>query len=195
MYKIGNRKIRDSISGNVKVLAEKTYNLKSSVQGIVSYVAMQPLGKSVPVDKNQTILKFEITDLNRSLNQALMAKSHFLERIEKGSALALQLEIENEDLQSLIPLKDKISLIELNRKKNLVESLSTQLEHEKFPSMKDFWIIKLILKTFVLKLVKCPLKVQLTDYSSHQMQILETLFFPVTTLELLFQGSDNRSID
>ena len=124
-------KIRDSVSGNVKVLAEKTYNLKSRVQGIVSYVAMQPLGKSVPVDENQTILKFEITDLNRSLNQALMAKSHFLERIEKGSALALQLEIENEDLQSLIPLKDKISLIELNRKKNLVESLSTQLEHEK----------------------------------------------------------------
>ncbi len=124
--------IRDTVSGNVKVLAGKTYDLKSRVQGIVSYVAMQPLDKSVFVDYNQTVLQFEITDLNRSLNQALMAKSYFVKRIEKGSSLALHVEIEEEDLKSLTSLSkaDKISLSELDRKRNLVERLRTQLEHE-----------------------------------------------------------------
>ena len=125
--------IRDTVSGNVQVLAEKTYQLKSSVQGLVSRVAMQPMGKSIFVDFNQTILQFDITDLNRSLKQALMAKSHFLQRIEKGSSIALQLEIEEDDLDSLISLSkaDKISTFELDRKRNLVERLRTQLEHEK----------------------------------------------------------------
>ena len=125
--------IRDTVSGNVQVLAEKTFLLKSSVQGVVSRVAMQPMGKSILVDFNQTILQFDITDLNRSLKQALMAKSHFMQRIEKGSAIALQLEIEEEDLESLISLSkaDKISHSELDRKRNLVERLRTQLEHEK----------------------------------------------------------------
>ena len=125
--------IRDTVSGNVQVLAEKTFLLKSSVQGVVSHVAMQPMGKSILVDFNQTILQFDITDLNRSLKQALMAKSHFMQRIEKGSAIALQLEIEEEDLESLISLSkaDKISHSELDRKRNLVERLRTQLEHEK----------------------------------------------------------------
>jgi RND family efflux transporter MFP subunit len=125
--------IRDTVSGNVQVLAEKTFLLKSSVQGVVSQVAMQPMGKSILVDFNQTILQFDITDLNRSLKQALMAKSHFMQRIEKGSAIALQLEIEEEDLESLISLSkaDKISHSELDRKRNLVERLRTQLEHEK----------------------------------------------------------------
>ena len=124
--------IRDTVSGNVKVLAGKTYNLKSRVQGIVAHVAMQPLGKNVFVDKNQTVVQFNITDLNRSLNQALMAKSHFSQRIEKGSSLALHLKIEQEDLESLTALlkADKISLVELDRKRNLVERLRTQLEHE-----------------------------------------------------------------
>lgn len=125
--------IRDTVSGNVQVLAKKTYLLKSSVQGLVSHVAMQPMGKSIFVDVNQTILQFDVTDLNRSLKQALMAKSHFMQRIEKGSAIALQLEIEEEDLESLISLSkaDKISHSELDRKRNLVERLRTQLEHEK----------------------------------------------------------------
>ena len=39
--------IRDTVSGNVQVLAKKTYLLKSSVQGLVSHVAMQPMGKSI----------------------------------------------------------------------------------------------------------------------------------------------------
>jgi RND family efflux transporter MFP subunit len=130
---LGFGTIRDTVSGNVQVLAEKTFHLKSSVQGLVSRVAMQPMGKSIFVDFNQTILQFDITDLNRSLKQALMAKSHFLQRIEKGSSIALQLDIEEEDLESLISLSkaDKISHFELDRKRNLVERLRTQLEHEK----------------------------------------------------------------
>ena len=37
--------IRDTVSGNVKVLAEKTYNLKSSVQGLVSHSSYATNGK------------------------------------------------------------------------------------------------------------------------------------------------------
>ena len=131
--KLATGTIRDTVSGNVKVLAGKTYNLKSRVQGIVEHVAMQPLGKNVFVEKNQSVYQFNITDLNRSLNQALMSKSHFLQRIEKGSAHALHLKIEEEDLISLNTLfkTDKISFAELDRKRNLVERLRTQLEHER----------------------------------------------------------------
>jgi len=125
--------IRDTVSGNVQVLANKTYNIKSQIQGVVSFAAVSPLGKPIFVEQNQSIFQFEITDLNRSLKQALIAKEHLLQRIEKGSSIALQLEIEEEDLKSLTILykSDKIPLVDLNRKRNLVNRLRTQFEHEK----------------------------------------------------------------
>lgn len=125
--------IRDTVTGNIQVLAEKTYNIKSRIQGVVSFAALSPLGKPIFVEQNQSIFQFEIDDLNRSLKQALISKEHFLQRIEKGSSLALHLEIEEEDLNSLTILHkaEKISFVEFNRKRNLVNRLRTQLEQEK----------------------------------------------------------------
>lgn len=125
--------IRDAVSGNVQVIAEKTYNIKSRIQGVISYAALSPLAKPIFVEQNQSIFQLEINDLNRSLEQALIAKDHFLQRIEKGSSIGIQLDIEEEDLKSLTILykSDKISFFDLNRKKNLVNRLRTQFEHEK----------------------------------------------------------------
>jgi len=129
--KIGT--IRDSISGNVHVVAEKKYIIKSRVQGIVSQVAMQPYEKSISIESNQTILQLDVTDLNLSLSQALESEYYFLERIKAGSSAALQLEIEEKDFISLKLLyaEGDISKDEIDRKENLVNRLRIQFAHEK----------------------------------------------------------------
>ena len=129
--KIGT--IRDSISGNVHVVAEKKYIIKSRVQGIVSQVAMQPYEKSISIESNQTILQLDVTDLNLSLSQALESEYYFLERIKAGSSAALQLEIEEKDFISLKLLYSEgdISKDEIDRKENLVNRLRIQFAHEK----------------------------------------------------------------
>ena len=129
--KIGT--IRDSISGNVHVVAKKKYIIKSRVQGIVSQVAMQPYEKSISIESNQTILQLDVTDLNLSLSQALESEYYFLERIKAGSSAALQLEIEEKDFISLKLLyaEGDISKDEIDRKENLVNRLRIQFAHEK----------------------------------------------------------------
>ena len=128
--KIGT--IRDSISGNVHVIAEKKYIIKSSVQGIVSQVAMQPYEKSISVESNQTILQLDVADLNLSLSRALESEYYFLEKIKAGSSAALQLEIEEQDFISLKLLYEEgdISKAEIDRKANLVDRLRIQFAHE-----------------------------------------------------------------
>jgi RND family efflux transporter MFP subunit len=125
--------IQDSVTGNVIVLAQQTYHLKSRAHGIVSFVAIEPLSRSIFVEKNQTLIQLDISDLNRSLEKALMEKMHFQQRIETGSILAIQLEIEKKELEAFTKLSNanKISLVDLNRKKNMVERLVIQVEQEK----------------------------------------------------------------
>jgi RND family efflux transporter MFP subunit len=125
--------IQDSVTGNVIVLAEQTYHLKSRAHGIVYFVAIEPLNRSIFVEKNQTLIQLDISDLNRSLEKALMEKKHFQQRIETGSILAVQLEIEKKELEAFTKLSNanKISLVDLSRKKNMVERLVIQVEQEK----------------------------------------------------------------
>ena len=131
--KITKGTIQDSVTGNVLVHAEKKFLLKSNAQGIVSFVAMEPMNRSIFVEKDQTLVQLDISDLNRSLNQALMEQKHFKERIEKGSILAVQLNIEKEELEAITILSNanKISLAELNREQNAVDRLEIQVEQEK----------------------------------------------------------------
>ena len=82
--KVTQGEIKDSVTGNVHILAEQTYQLKSSLQGTISMVAKLPLAKSILVEKNQIIAQLDITDLNRTLKQALTTKEHFIKRIETG---------------------------------------------------------------------------------------------------------------
>ena len=104
--KITKGTIQDSVTGNVLVHAEKKFLLKSNAQGMVSFVAMEPMNRSIFVEKDQTLVQLDISDLNRSLNQALMEQKHFKERIEKGSILAVQLNIEKEELEAITILSN-----------------------------------------------------------------------------------------
>ena len=44
--------IRDSVSGNVRVLAEQSFQLRSETQSKLEFAALTPIGKPIPVDKN-----------------------------------------------------------------------------------------------------------------------------------------------
>jgi len=125
--------IRDSVTGNVRVFPESSFELRSQSQGKAEFVRLQPFGKPVEVEEEEILIRLETKDLNRSLEQAQLAQKTHLERMELGSALALQLKIERQELESIRVLagEKKVSLLELNKKQNLVERLQVQLENEK----------------------------------------------------------------
>ena len=125
--------IRDSVTGNVRVFPESSFELRSQSQGKAEFVRLQPFGKPVEVEQDEIIVRLETKDLNRSLEQSQLAQKTHLKRMELGSALALQLKIEQQELESIRVLAEekKVSLLELNKKQNLVERLEVQLQNEK----------------------------------------------------------------
>ena len=52
-YKVSKGDITDSVTGNIKILAKQTSNLKSNISGYVKNVLKLPLEKSVFVKKGQ----------------------------------------------------------------------------------------------------------------------------------------------
>ena len=125
--------IRDSVTGNVRVFPESSFELRSQSQGKAEFVRLQPFGKPVEVEQDEILVRLETKDLNRSLEQSQLAQKTHLKRMELGSALALQLKIEQQELESIRVLAEekKVSLLELNKKQNLVERLEVQLQNEK----------------------------------------------------------------
>ena len=125
--------MKNSVTGNIQILAEQTFQLKSHAQGVVQFVAIKPLSKAIPVVKGQILFQLDISDLNRSLKKALMEKNHFEQRINEGSIFANTLEIEKEELNASTALfnAEKITLAELKRKKNIVTRLEIEVEQEK----------------------------------------------------------------
>ena len=125
--------IRDSVTGNVRVFPESSFELRSQSQGKAEFVLLQPFGKPVEVEQDEILVRLETKDLNRSLEQSQLAQKTHLKRMELGSALALQLKIEQQELESIRVLAEekKVSLLELNKKQNLVERLEVQLQNEK----------------------------------------------------------------
>ena len=125
--------IRDSVTGNVRVFPESSFELRSQSQGKAEFVRLQPFGKPVEVEQDEILVRLETKDLNRSLEQSQLAQKTHLKRMELGSALALQLKIEQHELESIRVLAEekKVSLLELNKKQNLVERLEVQLQNEK----------------------------------------------------------------
>lgn len=125
--------IRDSVTGNVRVFPESSFVLRSQSQGKAEFVRLQPFGKPVEVEEEEILIRLETKDLNRSLEQSQLAQKTHLRRMELGSALALQLKIEQQELESIRVLAEekKVSLLELNKKQNLVERLEVQLQNEK----------------------------------------------------------------
>ena len=161
--------IQDSVTGNVHILAEQTHQLKSSLQGIVSTVAKLPLAKSIFVEKNQIIAQLDITDLNRTLKQALTTKDHFIKKIKKGSIHALELEIEQEELNALSKFSEgeHISIADLNRKRNHVNRLKTQVEREKIDNDEKLFDLNTNIENLISQIdkmtIRSPLKGQLIE--------------------------------
>ena len=124
--------IRNSVTGNVNVFPESSFQLRAENQGKAQFVLMKPLGKPVTVSKEEILLQLDNSDLNRSLEQAHNAQKTHLDRIELGSAISLQLEIEKKELESLQVLakEDKVPAFELQKKQNLVNRLTLQLQNE-----------------------------------------------------------------
>ena len=127
--------IRDSVSGNVRVLAEKSFQLRSETQAKLEYAALIPSGKPIPVDKNQTLFLMNTEDLVRSLERTRLTQSSHDKRLKTGSTIGLQLELEEQNLESFKILSQEngndISEFELESKINLVERLRRQYELEK----------------------------------------------------------------
>ena len=167
--KVTQGEIQDSVTGNVHILAEQTYQLKSSLQGTISMVAKLPLAKSILVEKNQIIAQLDISDLNRTLKQALTTKEHFIKRIETGSIYALELEIEQEELNSLTKFSEgeHISTADLNRKRNQVNRLKTQVEREKIANDEELFELETKIENLLSQIdkmtIRSPLKGQLIE--------------------------------
>ena len=127
--------IRDSVSGNVRVLAELSFELCSETQSKLEYAALIPFGKPVSVEKNQMLFSMNTEDLNRSLERTLLSKSSHEKRLETGSSIQLQLELEEKNLKSYKTISKEnsndISGFELESKINLVERLRRQVEFER----------------------------------------------------------------
>lgn len=166
---VSKGEIQDSVTGNVHILAEQTHQLKSSLQGIVSTVAKLPLAKSIFVEKNQIIAQLDITDLNRTLKQALTTKDHFIKKIKKGSIYALELEIEQEELNALSKFSEgeHISIADLNRKRNHVNRLKTQVEREKIDNDEKLFDLNTNIENLISQIdkmtIRSPLKGQLIE--------------------------------
>lgn len=124
--------MRDSVTGNVQVFSESSFELRSQGQGKAEFVRMRPFGKPVEVKEGEILIKLETKDLNRSLEQAILAQKTHQQQVEIGSASALQLEIEQKELQSLgiLAQEKKVSPFELNKKQNFVKQLEIQLQNE-----------------------------------------------------------------
>ena len=127
--------IRDSVSGNVMVLADRSFQLKSETQAKLEFAALIPYGKSISVDQNQTLFLMNTEDLDWSLKSTKLSKSTHAKKLKTGSSLLLKLELEEKNLESLRTIAEKnsndISEFELESKINLVEGVRRQFELEK----------------------------------------------------------------
>jgi membrane fusion protein (multidrug efflux system) len=124
--------ITDSVSGNVRVLADSSYDLRSRTQGMVTKVALLPFGKQIEVDANETLVQLDTDDLKRQLRQTLLSKKNYDERRNSTQPTAIQLELEEKTLKDLVILarERKISSLDLETKQNLVQKLRAQLKQE-----------------------------------------------------------------
>ena len=126
--------IRDSVSGNLKVLPSLSFQLRSETQSKVKFAALIPFGKPVQVDENQTLYQMDTTDLDRSLEKTILSQASHQKRLKTGSSIELELKLEGKNLNALQTLFEEngkdVSEFELESKKNLVERLRRQYDFE-----------------------------------------------------------------
>ena len=107
--RVGN--VTDSVSGNVRVLAESSYELRSRTQGTVTRVALLPFGKLIEVDANETLVRLDTDDLKRQLRQTLLTKKNYDERKNAPQPTAIQLELEEKQVVLALVLSLVLSLV------------------------------------------------------------------------------------
>ena len=124
--------IRDSVVGNVKVYAKSTFNLRAMSQGLVTEVAIAPMGKPIQVEENQTLVKLQAEDLERAFFALELEKKHFSERNEVGSLAGMALHILEKELKSIEELvaAERQAAFDLEVKRSEVNRLRAQVEME-----------------------------------------------------------------
>ena len=131
--RVESASIRDSVTGNVKVHASATFDLKSEASARVDWVALLPLGQTLPVEQNQTLVQLVKDDLDRQMDRLLLDKEQHDERKKEGSPTEILLKIKEKELSSIKELlkHEKVSTYELEVLQNEVDRLDTQVRLEK----------------------------------------------------------------
>ena len=131
--RVESASIRDSVTGNVKVHASATFDLKSEASAMVDWVALLPLGQTLPVEQNQTLVQLIADDLDRQMDRLLLDKEQHDERKKEGSPTEILLKIKEKELTSIKELlkHEKVSNHELEVLQNEVDRLDTQVRLEK----------------------------------------------------------------
>ncbi len=129
--KIGS--VRDSVTGNVKVHASASFDLTAKASGQVGWVALSPLGQSLMVKKDQTLVQLLHHDLDRKMNRLLLDKKQFEERTKNGSTTELLLEIKERELESMSKLAktETVSPYDIELIQNEVDRLNALIKLEK----------------------------------------------------------------
>ena len=129
--KVGS--IRNSVTGNVQILAEQTFELITEAQGKVVKVALLPFGKPVEVKEGDVLFELDSSDLNRSLRRVLLGRDSLTKKLKLGSSLAAQLEIERKDLNATREIynKDGIADLDFEKKVLYLNNLERSVEIEK----------------------------------------------------------------
>jgi RND family efflux transporter MFP subunit len=131
--------IRDSVTGNVRVLAEFSYALRSEAQGVAKNVALLPFGKPIDVEANQTLVQLDTKELKRSLRQTHLSKENYDKRRKAISPTAVQLKFEEDELKDLEELAKGggEALRDVQKQQNLILRLKAQLEQERLEFEKE----------------------------------------------------------
>ncbi len=125
--------VRDSVTGNVKVHASASFDLTAKASGQVGWVALSPLGQSLMVKKDQTLVQLLHHDLDRKMNRLLLDKKQFEERTKNGSTTELLLEIKERELESMSKLAktETVSPYDIELIQNEVDRLNALIKLEK----------------------------------------------------------------
>ena len=114
--------VTDSVSGNVRVLAESTFEVRARTQGMVKKVASASFRQKIQVEANETLIFLDSGDLKRQLRQTLLSKQNFDQR-RNTPTTAIQLDLRKriKDLIVLARERKDFSL-DLEKKQNLVQN-------------------------------------------------------------------------
>lgn len=125
--------IRDSVTGNVHVHASATFELRAQANARVDWVALLPLGGTLAVEQNQTLIQLVQDDLDRQMDRLLLNEAQFNDRKEIGSLTEILLRIKEKELSSIRELakSETIASRDLDLIENEVDRLKTQVKLEK----------------------------------------------------------------